>query len=190
MSSPIILITGFSGAGKTTIWKELLNQHPKQIVRIPNNTTRAAREGEIPGVDYHFLTEEEFHRKREAGEFLESSEHMGSWYASTHPEAFKLEPDQIPLYTIDPVASVKLKQQFPHMELFFVYISPEEQYRRLTSFRGETLSPQQLQSRIARYEQEHNVLEANREHFHVLRNETIEDLTNAVEYIQRKLSLG
>ncbi len=66
----LIVISGPSGAGKTTLLKKLCQECPGLSVSV-SATTRPPRPGERDGVDYHFLSDEEFQRRRAAGEFLE-----------------------------------------------------------------------------------------------------------------------
>jgi len=184
---PIILISGFSGAGKTTFWQEIVNHYPGQIIKVTSSVTRPPRENEVPGVDYHFLTTEDFLNKKEAGHFMETSEHFGNHYGSTSPEKLDLEPGQVPLYTVDPNGVASIKAMYPHAHAFFMYISPEEQYRRLTS-RGE--SPEVIQKRLDRYQEEADMLAANQHHYHILRNEEPEDLQKAIEQFRQTVQLG
>src|SRR5689334_17606260 len=85
LNSPgrVIIISGPSGAGKTTLLKQLLARCDRLVPSV-SATTRAPRQGEINGRDYHFLTTEEFGLRREAGDFLEYAEVFGSgdWYGT------------------------------------------------------------------------------------------------------------
>lgn len=184
----IALLTGFSGAGKTTLWKELIALHPQQLNRVVTYTTRNPREGEQHGVDYHFLTTEDFLQKQEDGHFLESSQHYGHHYGSPTPDHLILPHDEaVPFYVIDPAGGVVLKERYPNTHAFFLYISPEEQYRRL---KERATDPTFLQKRFARYQLENEVLEKNKHLYTILRNEEPEDLKNALEHFQKTLQLG
>src|SRR5258708_39373686 len=77
----LLVLSGPSGVGKTTVTKALHNQGWSGHV-LTTATTRRPRESEIPGVDYHFLTVEEFHRMVEAGAFLEYAEVHGNRYGT------------------------------------------------------------------------------------------------------------
>ncbi len=91
MNSPgrgkLIVISGPSGAGKTTLLAKLL-ERCLQLKPSVSATTRSPRPGERDGVDYHFLTPQEFARRREAGEFLECCEVFGRgyWYGTLASE--------------------------------------------------------------------------------------------------------
>ena len=67
----IILISGPAGIGKTTVCESLLAEFSPSLARAVTATTRAPREGELDGVDYHFLSTEEFGQKVLANEFYE-----------------------------------------------------------------------------------------------------------------------
>ena len=73
---PVFVITGQSGAGKGTLIERLLRDFP-QLKLAVSATTRARRPGEIDGVHYYFISDEEFDRRLEAGEFLEH--HVFPW---------------------------------------------------------------------------------------------------------------
>jgi guanylate kinase len=73
---PVLVITGQSGAGKGTLIKRLLRLFPQLRLAV-SATTRARRPGEVDGVDYYFISDEEFDRRLAAGEFLEH--HVFPW---------------------------------------------------------------------------------------------------------------
>ena len=73
---PVFVITGQSGAGKGTLIERLLRDFP-QLKLAVSATTRPRRPGETDGVHYYFISDEEFDRRREAGEFLEY--HVFPW---------------------------------------------------------------------------------------------------------------
>src|SRR5207302_581629 len=75
-----------SGGGKTTIARELRTRAPDSFGYSVSATTRKARPGERDGEAYHFLTRDEFERRREAGEFLESAEYAGELYGTLRSE--------------------------------------------------------------------------------------------------------
>ena len=77
----LLILSAPSGGGKTTVAKALLAARDDLTYSV-SATTRAARDGERDGVDYHFLTEAEFKRKRDAGEFLEWAEYGGALYGT------------------------------------------------------------------------------------------------------------
>ncbi|HJZ35874.1 MAG TPA: guanylate kinase, partial [Solirubrobacterales bacterium] len=78
-------ITGPSGVGKGTLIKKLLERVPDLALSV-SATTRQPREGEEHGRDYHFLTEEQFKERRDAGDFLEFASYSGNHYGTLNSE--------------------------------------------------------------------------------------------------------
>jgi guanylate kinase len=80
----LIIISGPSGSGKSTVVRRLIEQCDLPLTLSVSATTRPPREGEVDGKDYFFLTDDEFRRRREAGELLEYKElfGLGCWYGT------------------------------------------------------------------------------------------------------------
>jgi guanylate kinase len=85
MTRFLLILSSPSGAGKTTITKALLAARDDLAFSV-SATTRAPRPGEKDGVDYHFLSTEEFERRRAAGAFLEWAEYGGHLYGTLASE--------------------------------------------------------------------------------------------------------
>jgi len=83
--SRVFVITGPSGVGKGTLIRELRSRIPDLELSI-SATTRKPRKGEQDGVDYHFLTPEDFDSRREAGDFLEWANYSGNQYGTLRSE--------------------------------------------------------------------------------------------------------
>lgn len=83
-SGRLIIISGPSGAGKSTVVRELLTRCPVPLMLSVSATTRAPRPTETDGREYFFLSEDEFQRRRDAGEFLETKQvfSIGHWYGT------------------------------------------------------------------------------------------------------------
>ena len=81
----VFVITGPSGVGKGTLIKMLLDRVPNLALSV-SATTREPREGEVDGRDYHFLTEEQFQERRDAGDFLEFAAYSGNHYGTLNSE--------------------------------------------------------------------------------------------------------
>lgn len=80
-SGNLLIVSAPSGAGKTTLVRALLERDPRVVYSV-SCTTRAPRPGERDGIDYLFLTEAEFCRRIDAGEFLEHAEVHGHRYGT------------------------------------------------------------------------------------------------------------
>jgi guanylate kinase len=85
MASKVFVITGPSGVGKGTLIKELLREVPNLELSV-SATTRAPREGEVNGRDYHFLTPAEFERRTDENDFLEWATYSGNRYGTLRSE--------------------------------------------------------------------------------------------------------
>ena len=83
----LIVISGPSGAGKGTICKALLEKRDDLFISV-SATTRSPRTGEVDGINYHFLTKEDFISRVESNDFLEYAEVHGNMYGTPK---FKVE---------------------------------------------------------------------------------------------------
>ena len=84
----LIVISGPSGSGKDTVVKRLMELHPEIEVSV-SATTRPMRSGEKEGVNYFYLTREEFERRIQAGEILEYAEYCENYYGTPKSEVDK-----------------------------------------------------------------------------------------------------
>lgn len=85
MASKVFVITGPSGVGKGTLIRELLSAVPDLELSV-SATTRAPREGEVDGRDYHFLTPEQFEQRKDEDDFLEFATYSGNRYGTLRSE--------------------------------------------------------------------------------------------------------
>ncbi|MFU8812903.1 MAG: guanylate kinase [Balneolaceae bacterium] len=126
MSKPgrIIILVAPSGSGKSTIAKRLINEFP--IIRFSvSATTRAPRTGETDGVDYHFLNENEFLKRKESGDFLESEKfYNGTRYGTLKSDVEnQLEKGYFVLLDIDVLGALNVKQMYGD-DALSIFISP------------------------------------------------------------------
>lgn len=95
----IYILFGKSGVGKSTLYKKLINDEELDLTPILTYTTRPPRQGEIDGIDYHFLTENEFHCLEEEGELLESHSYTVAngdiWYYGIAKKDFANDKEKI-----------------------------------------------------------------------------------------------
>jgi len=146
----IIIITAPSGAGKTSITRHLLNTFPDKLAFSISAATRKARGNEKNGVDYYFITEEDFTNKIQHGEFVEwEMVYEGKYYGTLKSELTRIwNEGKFPVLDIDVKGAIHVQQQFPETTLS-LFIEPpgvDELKRRLQS-RG-TESSESLNARV------------------------------------------
>ena len=145
----IIIITAPSGSGKTSITRYLMQQYPQLAFSI-SAATRQPRGNEKNGVDYYFISENDFKQKIQHNEFVEwEMVYEGKYYGTLKSELQRIwDKDQIPVLDIDVQGAIHVKQQYPDtsVSLFIVPPSVVELQKRLED-RG-TESPESLAARI------------------------------------------
>ena len=171
-----VILSSPSGGGKTTIARELLSRRNDVGYSI-SCTTRAPRQGERDGVDYYFLTREQFMARREAGDFAESAEVHGNLYGTLKSEIARvLGSGKHVIMDIDVQGAAQIMLAFPQgVTVFVLPPSAEVLLERLR--RRKTESPQAL---VARLNSALHELRAVEEYEYVVVND---DLDRAVRQI-------
>ncbi|MBL7742972.1 MAG: guanylate kinase [Chitinophagaceae bacterium] len=151
----LIVITAPSGAGKTSITRYLLKTFPQLCFSV-SAATRQPRGYETPGVDYYFISEEEFKEKIHQKEFAEwEMVYEGKYYGTLKSELQRIwNNHQVPLLDIDVKGAIHVKQQYPE-SLLTIFIEPPsiaELKRRLESRGTETAESLQARVNKASYE--------------------------------------
>ena len=116
----LIVVSGFSGAGKGTIMKELLKQYDNYALSI-SATTRKPRPGEEEGREYFFKTVEEFEKMIAKDELIEYARYVDNYYGT--PRAYveeQLEAGKDVILEIENQGALKVKEKFPETLLLFV----------------------------------------------------------------------
>lgn len=142
-----IILSSPSGGGKTTIAHRLLAQRDDVGYSV-SCTTRAPRRGEQDGVDYHFLTREEFIERRRMGEFIESAEVHGNLYGTLRREISRvLAGGRHVIMDIDVQGARQIRESFVNaVSIFLLPPSADVLLERLK--RRHTESPAQLVDRL------------------------------------------
>ena len=135
----LVVVSGFSGAGKGTVMKELVRRYDCYALSV-SATTRGPRAGEVEGIDYFYKTEEQFRAMIEHGELVEYARYVDHFYGT--PKAYveeQLAAGKDVILEIEIQGALKIKKQFPDTLLLFITPpSAQELVRRLTE-RAEAL---------------------------------------------------
>ena len=179
-SGRVVVVSAPSGAGKTSITHRLLERHSDWRFSV-SATTRARRAGERDGIDYHFLSVEEFRANIERQEMVEWEEIFGNLYGTMRREVERMLADSSVrriIFDIDVKGALSLRRAFPQ-DAVLVFIAPpsmEELRNRLAMRRTET------EEVIARRLQRAEMEMAQREEFDcVVVNDLIERAVVEVE---------
>lgn len=117
----LIVFSGFSGAGKGTIMKELLKRYPETYALSVSATTRSPRPGETEGIEYFFKTREEFEKMIEKEELIEYARYVENYYGT--PKAYveeQLLAGKDVILEIEIQGALNIKKMFPQALLLFV----------------------------------------------------------------------
>ena len=131
----LVVLSGASGAGKSTVVHRLIDRAGGKVRRSISATTRAPRDGETPGVDYFFVSPEEFEGLR--GEMLESAEVHGSLYGTpAGPVRDALAEGCWVVLVIDVQGGFQIREKVPNALLVFVQAPSLEVLERRLRDRG------------------------------------------------------
>lgn len=179
----LILISGVSGSGKDTVIKKIIEKD-LNLKYFPSFTTRDKRPHEKDGVDYYFISKEEFKKMIEENKFFEYSMHHDNYYGTgKHIIEDALKKGEILIKDIDVNGATNLKKIFNENEILTIYldISKDEMLKRLNK-RGDIKTKEELQKRLSRYEYEESFIP---KYDYVLKNysleETVEELYNIIK---------
>ncbi len=142
----LTVLSGFSGAGKGTIMKELIGRYPYFL--SVSATTRKPRVGEVNGVDYFFHTKETFEQMIEKGELIEWAEYVGNYYGTPKEAVEKqLAEGKDVLLEIEMQGGMLVKKQFPDALLLFVTPPTAEDLKKRLAGRG-TETEEEIERRL------------------------------------------
>ena len=139
-SAKVFVITGPSGVGKGTLIRRLLERFPDLALSV-SATTRAPREGEVDGRDYHFLTEEQFQERRDADDFLEFASYSGNHYGTLKSELERcLDKGRSVVLEIEVQGAQQVRQSKPDSVQIFI-APPDESVLREPTRRAAVPTP-------------------------------------------------
>lgn len=153
MPNRLTVLSGPSGVGKGTVVAKVRELYPHIWVSV-SWTTRAPRPGETDGVEYHFVTRDEFGRMVESGELLEYDEHFGNIYGTPREPVLRHLAAGVPtLLEIDLEGSRQVRAAMPDAQLVFLAPPDREELERRLGGRG-TESSDVMAHRLHRAELE------------------------------------
>ena len=175
------MITGPSGVGKGTLIRGLLERMPELELSV-SATTRDPRPGEENGVDYHFLTPDQFQARVEAGDFVEHANYSGNCYGTLRSDLDRrLANGAGVVLEIELQGARQVRRAMPESVAVFIAPPSRDALRARLVGRG-TDSSEQVDERLRTAEQE---LQAQPEFAHVVVNDRLEEATDELASIVR-----
>jgi guanylate kinase len=177
----VFVITGPSGVGKGTLIRTLRERMPELELSV-SATTRPPRPGEQDGVDYHFLTDADFQRRVDAGEFVEHATYSGRRYGTLRAELERrLRAGHPVVLEIEVQGARQVRRTMP--EALQVFIAPPSREALRTRLVGRgTDDAEQVQARLSTADRE---LEAQDEFAYVVVNDRLDDAVGELTAIVR-----
>ena len=149
----LVVISGFSGAGKGTLMKELLKKYDNYALSV-SATTREPREGEVDGREYFFKTVEEFEAMIEKGELVEYAKYVSNYYGTPKAYVDKMMAEgKDVILEIENQGAMNIKKMYPDAALIFVLPpSADELKNRLVGRNTESIEV--IEARLKRASEE------------------------------------
>jgi len=178
----LFIVAAPSGAGKTSVVTNVISKLKPliPIERVITLTTRPQRPGEIDGIDYHFLSQEEFLKRKEEGFFLETTKYNGYYYGSPISMIQDMKNGKSFIIITDPAGANNFKKNIiPDAVTIWITISDIQELRKRLEKR-KTDSPDMVEKRleIAQHEIEREAKEKSFS-YHV-QNNNLNDATNDI----------
>lgn len=150
----LAVISGFSGAGKGTLVKELLTRHEQEYCLSISATTRIPREGEVDGQHYFFLDKSVFEQRIQEERFLEHACYVDNYYGTPKDFVFnKLSQGISVILEIEMQGALKVKERYPETVLIFVTPPTAKELEARLRGRG-TETEEVILSRLSRASEE------------------------------------
>lgn len=175
----LIVVSGFSGAGKGTLMKRLLEKYEETYALSISATTRQPRDGEAHGREYFFITKEEFEKMIAKAELIEYAKYVENYYGT--PKFYveeQLNAGKDVILEIEIQGALKVKKSFPDTLLLFVVPPSAQELKKRLVGRG-TESMEVIESRLKRAVEESEGME---EYDYLVVND---DLDTCVEQMHR-----
>lgn len=175
----LVVVSGFSGAGKGTIMKELLRRYDSYALSV-SATTRAPREGEVDGREYFFLTTEKFEELIAQDALVEYAKYVSNYYGT--PKAYveeQMAQGKDVILEIEIQGALKIKKKYPEALLLYVLPPSGAILKERLIGRG-TETEEVINARLARAVQESEGIEA---YDYVVVNDILNECVEEVHHI-------
>ncbi len=147
ISGLLVVVSAPSGTGKTSVLREVMKKRPEVRFSV-SATTRPAREGEVDGRDYRFVSDAEFDALLERGEFVEWAVVHGNRYGTLSSEiACAVERGGVVILDTDTAGAMAIRKMFPEAVLIFIVPPSPEDLKKRLEVRG-TESPERVRIRL------------------------------------------
>ena len=179
----LTVVSGFSGAGKGTVMKRLLEKYENYALSI-SVTTRKPREGERDGIEYFFRTREEVEAMIQEDQLLEHAEYVGNYYGT--PRFYvedMLSQGKNVILEIEIQGAMKIKEKIPEAVLVFVTPPTIEELRSRLTGRG-TETADVIASRLRRAAEESEGMD---NYDYILINDQVEDCVDQLHQSNEEL---
>jgi guanylate kinase len=176
----LIIISGTTCAGKGTVIKKLLSNH-NDITLSVSYTSRSKRDNEIDGIDYYFVTKEEFERKIENNDFLEYAQvHNGAYYGTPKAEIENiLQSGKDVILEIEVQGAKQIKELFPKTILIFIMAPSMAEVKRRIIARGKETNEQIIERFKTAYREINEIFNYN----YVVVNDDLDESVAKIEAI-------
>lgn len=175
----LVVVSGFSGAGKGTLMKRLMDKYDNYALSI-SATTRSPRQGELDGREYFFRTREEFEGLIQGQQLIEYAEYVGNYYGT--PKAYvqeQLKAGKDVILEIEIQGALKVKEKFPDTLLLFVTPPSGQELKKRLETRG-TEDSKAIENRLRRAGEEAEGIDG---YDYVLVNDDLETCVNVMHHV-------
>lgn len=171
----LFVISGASGVGKSTVLSKVMSCRNDLRFSV-SATTRQPRPGEIDGVNYYFISKEQFLKMIDNKEFLEYDAHMDNYYGTPQRQlSEKLETGHV-ILDIDPNGAFQVRENCPDAVLIFIAPPSLEELQRRLQNRGDT-SEEQIRLRLDRVKWE---MEQSKRYDYLVVNDQVDSCADEI----------
>lgn len=179
----LFVISGASGVGKTSVLKLVLQQRSDLQFSV-SATSRPPRPGEVDGVNYYFVSREDFRDMIDRDEFVEYDYHMENYYGTLKSEVLKKTENGNMILDVEPNGALNIRKIYPQATLIFVAPPSSDTLEQRIRSRGDT-GDDQIKVRLERAAWE---LEQGEKYDYIVVNDVLEDCAAKVlQIISEKL---